>query len=292
MSGITFLGLGSMGSVLARELSKTNQVTAWNRTASRPGVKVATDAGATFEPDAATAIAKNNILIINLLNYKVTNDVLALLPPDGLAGKTVLNFTNGTPKDASDMEAKVRGLGATVYLDGAIMVVPSAIGTPDAMFIVSGSQEALSSVSSILAAFGTERYLGPEIGAAARWDNAGLVQMYGMMAGMVIGLSILKKGSPDGKIGGAIEGMVPFLQALVPLIGMIAARWDAGEFEENDGHPMSMLVEGVECIKRTCEESGVDFGTMEAFLAKMKEAEAVYGSFSALAALGPLHLKN
>lgn len=292
MANITFLGLGSMGSVLARELAKaSNKVTAWNRTASRPSVKVATDTGATFEPSAAAAIAKNDILIVNLLNYNVINDVLATLPADGLAGKTVINFTNGTPKDASDMETKVGVLGAKVYLDGAIMATPYAIGTPDAMFIISGDQQALSSVSDILKPFGAERYIGSDIGAASRWDNAALVQMYGMLAGMVVGLAVLKKGSPDGKIGNAIEGMVPMLQSLVPFLGMVAARWDAEQFDENDSHPMSMLVESVENIKRTCEEGGVDFGTMEVFLRKIREAEKVYGPDSGIAALGPLHLK-
>lgn len=293
MANITLLGLGSMGSVLARELAKANNnVTAWNRTVSRPGVKVAVEAGATFEPSALAAIAKNDILMINLLNYSVINDVLALLSSDGLAGKTVISLTNGTPGDASDMEAKVRGLGAAAYLDGAIMATPYAVGTPESMVLISGNQDTLSAVSNILAPLGAERYLGSDIGAAARWDNAALVQMYGMLTGMVVGLAILKKGNPNGKIGGSIEGMVPVMQSLVPLLGMVAARWDAEEFAENDGHPMAMLTESVVNIKKTCDEIGVDFGTMEVFLEKVKEAEKVYGPASALAALGPLHLKN
>lgn len=292
MTNITFLGLGSMGSVLARELAKANnRVTAWNRTASRPSVKVATDAGAIFEPNVAAAIAENDILIINLLNYDAVNDVFGTLPADGLAGKTVVNLTNGTPKDASDMEAKAGVLGAKVYLDGAVMSTPYAIGTPDAKYLVSGDRQALSSVSEILKPLGAERYLGSDIGAASRWDNAALVQMYGMLAGMIVGLAVIKKGSPDGKIGNAIEGMVPTLQSLVPLLGMVAARWDAEQFDENDSHPMSMLTASVENIKRTCKEGGVDFGTMEVFLGKLREAEKVYGPDSAIAVLGPLHLK-
>lgn len=49
---------------------------------------------------------------------------------------------------------------------------------------------------------------------------------------------------------------------------------------------------GLAILKTTCQEGGVDFGTMEAFLGKIREAEEVYGSASALAALGPLHFKN
>ncbi|SPO06581.1 uncharacterized protein DNG_09271 [Cephalotrichum gorgonifer] len=144
-------------------------------------------------------------------------------------------------------------------------------------------------VCGLLAAFGNGQYLGSETGAASRFDNGLLVQMYGMFLGMFLGLGIMKKGSPDGNIGSSIDGMVPLLQALVPLMGMIARRWDAGEFTENDGHPMNMLVEGIETIRRTCEESGVDFGTMELFLERMKAAEVlvvVKGGFDN-SALGP-----
>ncbi|SPO05565.1 uncharacterized protein DNG_08252 [Cephalotrichum gorgonifer] len=294
MSSATFLGLGNMGSALAQQLAKSNtNVTAWNRTQDRPGVKAAVEAGATYEPSAAAAIAKNDIVVVCLLNYAALTEVFAALPEGALSGKTVINFTNGTPNDASDMGAAVLAKGAARYFDGAIMVPPYVVGTPGSTFVISGeSQEAYSTVSGLLAAFGSGQYLGSETGAASRFDNGLLVQMYGMFLGMFLGLGIMKKGSPDGKIGSSIDGMVPLVQALVPLMGMIAARWDADEHAENDGHPMNMLVESVETIRRTCEESGVDFGTMELFLERMKAAEKSYGALSGLSAIGPAHLKE
>lgn len=294
MARITFLGMGNIGSAVTCELVKANNaVTAWNRTVSRPGVQAAVDAGATFEPSIEAAISRSDIVMICVLKYKTIIEMLAPLPRELFAGKTVVNFTTGSPGDASSMDAKVRDLGAARYFDGAIMVVPSLIGAPECTLVVSGeSEDAYSDISGLLAPLGNARYLGAEIGAACRWDSAVLVQGSGLMAGMIIALSILRKGSPDGKVGPLIDGMVPLVNSLVPVLHMLAESWDAEKSREDDEDSTALFLEATETIKRTCEESGVDFGTLEGYLGKLKKAQELHGLDSTFADLAPLYRKD
>ncbi|PKS06169.1 hypothetical protein jhhlp_007486 [Lomentospora prolificans] len=293
MPSLTFIGLGNMGAALAQVLARAGvTVTAWNRTQDRPGVAAAVAAGATYDPDVSSAVAKNDTIVVCLVNNDALNKVWASLPDGVLSGKTIINFCNGSPGEASDMDTVVRAKGAARYLDGAIMVPPYVVGTPGSMFILSGESEAVyNSIVPLIAPIGEGQYHGEDVSQASRFDNAMLVGMYSMFSGMFIGLGILKKGSKDGKIGSAAEPLVPLLQALVPLLGLIVKRWDEESWLENDGHPMDMMVAGLYNIKKTCEESGVDFGPIQYFLSLMEKATKVHGATSGLSSVGPLLLK-
>ncbi len=64
---VAYLGLGIMGGAMAANLAAKNySVFAWNRTAGRPGVKVAESAGATITNTAAEAVAKANVVFLCL----------------------------------------------------------------------------------------------------------------------------------------------------------------------------------------------------------------------------------
>lgn len=72
-------------------------------------------------------------MIVSVLDYPAAREVLSAAG-DALAGRTVVNLTNGTPKDARDMAAWVAGKGAR-YLDGGIMAVPAMIGGPGSLVL-------------------------------------------------------------------------------------------------------------------------------------------------------------
>ncbi|MCK9921480.1 hypothetical protein MXD61_06175 [Frankia sp. AgPm24] len=56
------------------------------------------------------------------------------------------------------------------YLDGAIMAVPAAIGTAEAVILHSGSRSDLEAYESTLGLLGTVTYLGADPGLASLYD--------------------------------------------------------------------------------------------------------------------------
>lgn len=64
---VAYLGLGIMGGAMAANLaSKGYSVFAWNRTAGRPGVKVAESAGANISNSAAEAVQSADVVFLCL----------------------------------------------------------------------------------------------------------------------------------------------------------------------------------------------------------------------------------
>ena len=75
-------------------------------------------------------------------NYEATSKLFDQAGPAALlAGRTVIQMSTGTPKEAGDSDIWFRDQGAT-YLDGAIMVYPETVGTADAQILVAGPEAA------------------------------------------------------------------------------------------------------------------------------------------------------
>lgn len=180
---VSVLGLGMMGSALAAALIRAGHpTTVWNRTAAKTGPLVAQ--GATPAATAAEAITAAPLVIVCL----TTNDgVRALLTPetDALAGRTVVNLTNGTPAQARELADWAAAHGIT-YIDGGIMAVPQMIATPAAYILYSGTDEdAFATHRPTLAALADTKWVGKDPGLAALYDLSLLTGMYGMVMGVV-----------------------------------------------------------------------------------------------------------
>jgi len=314
---VTFLGIGNMGCAAVLALLKAGtSVTIWNRTTTRPHVKKAIDAGATLEPNLSKAISATDTIIICLLDYATITTALSNLDdhPSKITNwpnKTIINLTNGTPRQSHEMETFfLKEKGARVYLDGAIMVTPQMVGGPHSFLVLSGGgcgqddETSFSpSCSSILSGIGRPQYLGPEIAAAARFDLAALSSMYGMFAGAFVGMGFLKRGgaggggdtskSPNPKIGQVVkEQIVPFLTALVPYLGGIAEMWDREDWMDNMGNPVGMQLEGVRNILEACREDGIKGAAVLEELGKlMQRAVERHGEDSGVAFVGALMLE-
>jgi hypothetical protein len=111
--------------------------------------------------------------------------------------------------------------------------------------------------------------------------------MYGMFAGSLTGLALLKRGSGASTIAGVVkEQVVPFLTALVPYLEGLAEAWDAERWEDNMGNPMGMQLQGVKNIVEACEEEGVEASMMESLVRVMEKCVGRFGGDSGLPALG------
>lgn len=264
---ITILGMGNMGSTVAQSLARaslSNPPTIWNRTVDSPFVHAATAAGAHLEPDLASTVSRSPLILSLLLDNNTVREVLSTLPAGALAGKTIINMPNGTPKQAEEMQAYVlKDLGAGHYLDGAVMCTPDMIGTPASIFFFSGDDTALVSAEARLAAAGRSMNLGAQVGAASRHDNALLAVMYSMLNGGYLAIAMLKKGGLEATHPFVDGTVVPVMRELVPLLAEEAKAFDEQRFNDAGGNSLGMQHVGLENILQMAADDGLDGGPLE-----------------------------
>ncbi|MBV1938456.1 NAD(P)-binding domain-containing protein [Streptomyces sp. BV286] len=189
LAPVTVLGLGLMGTALATALLRAGHpTTVWNRTRSRTGPLTAQ--GATPADTPAEAVSASPLVVVCLTTY---DDVTGLLQPHttALAGRTLVNVTNGTPAQARKFAIWAQEHGIQ-YVDGGIMAVPQMIGTPAAYVLYSGDQEAYASHRPALAALGGTRWTGTDPGLAALYDLSLLTGMYGMVMGVAQSFALIR----------------------------------------------------------------------------------------------------
>lgn len=102
VSDVTVIGLGEMGSALARALMRADRrVTVWNRSAAKAGPLTAE--GAQFAETAAAAAAASPMTMMCVSDYQAARDILETRgTAAALKGRTLVQLGNGTPKEARD----------------------------------------------------------------------------------------------------------------------------------------------------------------------------------------------
>ncbi len=161
-STVTVIGLGNMGSALARALLRRGHpVTVWNRTAAKAAPLLAE--GATLAASPAAAIAASPLTVMCLLDHAAVMEVLAAPGVDGaLAGRSFVQLTSSVPAQMPVQQARLQACGAR-FLAGGIMVFPGAIGRPDTPIVYAGEASVYDEHREALTALGGSlRYLGPD----------------------------------------------------------------------------------------------------------------------------------
>jgi 3-hydroxyisobutyrate dehydrogenase-like beta-hydroxyacid dehydrogenase len=180
MSEVTVIGLGNMGSALARALLDAPQgcaVTMWNRSPKKAAPLV--DKGAVLAPSPLAAIMDSPIIMMCVTNYAAANHILYEVAAN-LPGKLLVQFTTGSPQDARISETWAHEHGAE-YLDCAITESPSSIGTPSAHILVSGREAVFQKAEPTLRLLADNLdYKGEPIGLASAWEMVFLMHYYGM----------------------------------------------------------------------------------------------------------------
>ncbi|MEE1751889.1 NAD(P)-dependent oxidoreductase [Streptomyces sp. SP18CS02] len=222
-ASVSVIGLGMMGSALAAALlGAGHRVTVWNRSPARTGPLVAQ--GALPAGTAADAVAAAPLVIVCLLDNDSVRKVFAGLG-GALAGKTLVNTTNGTPAQARELAAWAAEHGAR-YVDGGIMAVPQMIAGPHAYVLYSGDEEAFQDCRPVLAAFGGTRWTGTDPGLAALYDLGLLTGMYGMVIGVMQAFALVRtEGIPAEEFS---ELLVPWIGAMLSGAPQWAAAVDSG----------------------------------------------------------------
>jgi 3-hydroxyisobutyrate dehydrogenase-like beta-hydroxyacid dehydrogenase len=209
---ILMIGSGAMGSVLARLLLENGKaVTVWNRSEEKTLPLRAI--GAAYAPNIGEAVAANDIILICVQDYSITEQILQNIP---LEGKTLVQLSTGTPQDARLMAASFSARGAS-FLDGAILATPSQMGTPHTPIFLSGNKDAWTTSEPVLRILGGAlTYFGEAPGNAAAWDIAALSSMFGMMIGFLNGARIIEsEGLQVADLGNMILAIAPVLAQMV-----------------------------------------------------------------------------
>lgn len=159
MPTVAFLGLGAIGTPMARHLARTDWgLRVWNRTASRAGDFAAKYAEHGVTQAATPAAAARGADVV-ITCFPVSSDVESLLDgPEGLLaglarGATLVDCTSGDPATSKRIAARLAATGVG-YLDAPVSggVVGAEGGTLTVM--VGGDSKTLDLVRPFLEAFG------------------------------------------------------------------------------------------------------------------------------------------
>ncbi|MFI1239732.1 NAD(P)-dependent oxidoreductase [Nocardia salmonicida] len=249
-TSVTVIGLGLMGQALAGAfLAAGHPTTVWNRTPAKADRLVAE--GARLAPTIGDALRAGSITIICVSDYPAVRE---LFDTTEVGGTTLLNLTSGDSARARETAHWFAQRGAH-YLDGAIMAIPQAIGTPDAVILHSGPQADFDAHQSTLEALGTVAYLGADHGLASLYDVAGLTMMWSVLNAWLQGTAML------GTAGVDAATFAPFAQMMAAGV----ATWLPGYAEQIDNGSYPAEVAALETDVRTmahlieeCEALGVN----------------------------------
>ncbi|WP_395362058.1 NAD(P)-dependent oxidoreductase [Streptomyces sp. YH02] len=250
---VTLLGLGAMGTALARTwLDAGHPLTVWNRTPSRAEALVSE--GAKAADDATAAVAASSLVIVCLLDDA---SVGAALDGVDLTGKAVVNLTTTTPAQARARAAWAEERGAR-YLDGGIMAVPPMVGVPEAGGYVfySGSRELFEEHRETLAVPVGTVYVGEDAGFAALHDVALLSAMYGMFGGVAHAFSLIRREDVDpAAFAPLLSGWIAAMTG--PAVLQTAAQLKSGDYTTDVVSNLAMQVAGTRTLLATAEEQDV-----------------------------------
>ncbi|MGV9328164.1 NAD(P)-dependent oxidoreductase [Streptosporangium sandarakinum] len=246
---VTVIGLGLMGRALAGAFLRAGHpTTVWNRTASKADRLVAE--GARPAPTVGDALGASSLAIICVTDYQAMYELLDA--SDGeLDGKTLINLTSGDSAQAREA-ARWAGQRGAHYLDGAIMAIPSAIGTAEAVILHSGPQPDFEAHRSTLDALGTVTHLGADHGLASLYDVAGLAMMWSVLNAWLQGTALLRTAGVDAAT------YAPFARQIAATVAEwlpgYAEQIDNGSFPaevsalETDARAMAHLIEESEAV--------------------------------------------
>lgn len=255
MSNVSVIGLGSMGTAIARVLLQNGyRVTVWNRSSAKadPLIKE----GAILAPSAASAISASHVSIICVSDYKTSYGILDTEEGKrALAGRILVQLSTGSPQQARDNEAWAREHDAE-YLDGAIAASPPQMGKPDATIFTSGSIIAFQQSEPYLKCLaGNVPYLGEQVSAASSTELAFLSYLFGSYLGFFHAARILES---DGLRVDAFGSMIAHVSQVVGDVIKYESEVIQTETYDNLQSSVNMCMTTVELLMEQAHEAGIN----------------------------------
>jgi 3-hydroxyisobutyrate dehydrogenase-like beta-hydroxyacid dehydrogenase len=255
MNEVTVLGLGSMGSTIAKLfIEQGRQVTVWNRSPQRADTLV--QLGATLAENAEAAVRASRLLVMCVYDYAAADSILQTPGvASSMADRVLVQLTTGSPADARAMLLWATRHGAD-YLDGAIQAAPSQMGQPDTPVLLSGNEAIYRGVETLLKDLaGNVVYLGERIEAAATMDLATLSYVYGATAGFLHGARLAESQGLDvAQYGRIVNQISPSFGAFFQHEGAVI---ESGDFAITES-PMRISIEATQRILRSSRDAGLN----------------------------------
>ena len=182
MSDVTVIGLGAMGSALARaQLKAGRTVTVWNRSPEKAEPLV--EEGAVAAASLAEAISASPVVITCVKSHPQTTELLESVTSE-LQGKTIIELSTGGASEAEAFAAAVEAAGAD-WMIGIINAYPHMIGDEGTVLSCVGTDEQWVDHGPIIKSMGGGSLL---VGSEA-----------GMLAALFAGLFTVRQGFMWGK---------------------------------------------------------------------------------------------
>ena len=266
---VTVIGLGAMGSALARALANAGKrVMVWNRSPDK--AQAMTAVGADVALTVSDAIAASPVTLICLWDFAAADQVLAA--PDvqrTLAGRALVQVSTGSADEATRQAAWLHDRGAS-FLAGGIMCYPRAVGAPDTIVLYSGDGAAFDEYQDLLAIIApAQRYVGDRPGDVATLYTAVWGFYFAAMGGLFEGLALT---DTCGLSRRGIKDMVaPMAAKLVEGALDAIDRLETSDFT-GDQATVAGHVDGLEATCAQIRERGLDPRMLDAFVEQLKVA--------------------
>lgn len=222
---VTVLGLGEMGSAIAKTLVDLGyRTTVWNRTASRAAPLAAL--GADVAPTAADAVAASPLVIVCLLDGTAMDAVRGTID-SVVSGTVVVNVTSGSPAQARS-NAEWAATHGAAYVDGGIMGDPPSIGTSDVRLSFSGDREGFDAHRDVLTELGTIVYYGEDAGLASVEFLAQVAVGYEFLLGLLHTFALVKAEGAD--VAAFAQRVADTIGGYVPLVNSFGAAVASGDY--------------------------------------------------------------
>ncbi|SLN30565.1 2-hydroxy-3-oxopropionate reductase [Roseovarius albus] len=191
MSDISVIGLGAMGSALARTLIKNGYiVTVWNRSKDKIGPLVSE--GAIAAGSASEAIDASLATIICIKSHDQTLELLQTCKTS-LNGKTIIELSTGGASEADALTQFIAAQGGS-WLVGIINSYPTAIGGKDTVLTVVGEPALWEKWQPHITALGGGSiHVGTNASMLAALFAALFTTRQGFMFGMLYGALVCQK---------------------------------------------------------------------------------------------------
>ncbi len=215
-SAVTVIGLGPMGMSIARALLRGGRtVTVYNRTPAKAQALVVE--GAYVAPTIVAALRASPLVVLCVADYDAARALLdSPATKDALRDRLIVHLSTGTPREVREFAATTTAAGAH-YLDGAILVTPSQVGTPDSALLIAGKEAHYRTAEPTLRLIAAHiDYVSEDPGAAAALDLAFLSHFFGGLLGFYHGARIMEaENLPVAKLGEMIQAAAPALGAII-----------------------------------------------------------------------------
>ncbi|CAL9589219.1 hypothetical protein SUDANB1_05188 [Streptomyces sp. enrichment culture] len=201
-------------------------------------------------PTVAGAIEPGRLTVVCVTDYRAVRETLGASDAE-VGGTTLVNLTSGDSGQARETARWAEERGAR-YLDGAVMAIPSTIGTSDAVILQSGARSDFDAHEPALGALGTVTYLGTDHGLASLYDAAGLAMMWSVLNAWLQGTALLRTAGVDA---GTYAPFARHIAAgVADWLPGYAEQIDRGSFPaevsalETDARAMAHLIEESEAV--------------------------------------------